>query len=143
MSGNPETRMLGLQARSQLRRHAFCGAKQKEPEMAAGAERGQGRDEVDAGHRLADRATLASNRPDDTATVGQAQVCRFKDAGELMIHPRPHYELRVDGCNKMVAASLDELPHPFQGGAHIKAIDPHAENTDLVHWRDYHSQVAD
>ena len=133
MSGDLEARMLGAQAGSQLRRHTFRSAQKKKPEMAMRAQLCQRRDEVDAGHGLANRAALAPSRPDDTTAIRQAQVGRFEHAREVLVHPRPHHELGVDRRDKMMAARIDELRYPLQRCTHIKAINADAENTDLVH----------
>src|SRR6266550_8304758 len=60
-----------------------------------------------------------------------------------MVRPRSHHELGVDSRDEMVPPRIDELRDALDRRAHVNAIDANAEDPDLVHWRDYHSLVAD
>ena len=133
MSRHLERRLSGAQPRGELRRHPRRSAEQEKAKATTGAERGQRRDEVDPRHRLPDLAPLPSGRPDDATTVGQAQVRRLEDAGELMVRPRAHHELGVDRRDEVVTARVHELLNPIERRVHVKAVNSHTENAGLVH----------
>ncbi len=128
-----ERRLGGAQPGGKVGRHPRRGPEQEQSKVPAGAERGEGRDQVDARHRLPDRAPLPSGRPDNAAAVGQAQVRRLEHAGELMVNARPHDELGVDRRDEVVPARVRELRDPIERRVHVKAVDSHTEDAGLVH----------
>jgi glycosyltransferase involved in cell wall biosynthesis len=125
--------MLGAQSRGEVDREPRFGAEKKQPEVALGAESGQPRDQVDPGNRFPHRATLPPGRPDDATAVCQAQVCGLEHACKLLVRSRSHHELGVDRRHQVVSALVDKLGDPVEGGAHVQAIDSHAEDSGLVH----------
>ena len=129
-----EIRVVAAQTRGELHRHARRGSEQEKSKVPPGTERCQRQDKVGAGHRLAHRAPLPAGCPHHTAAIGKAEVRCLEHTRELVVGPRPHHELRVDGGHLVVTALVDELRDALECGVHVQAIDSHAEDPGLVHW---------
>ena len=85
----------------------------------------------------AESAALSSRRPHDAGSIGQAQVGGLEHAGELGVAARPHDELGVYGGDEVGATAADELSDPVEGGFHVQAVDPHAEDPGLCHLKSW------
>ena len=133
MSGDVEVRVGGAKAPRKVQRNPWRGAEQEQAVAPAGAERGQWRNQVDPRHGLAQRAALASRRPDHAAAIGEAEVRGLEHARELTIDMRPHHELWVDSCDQVSPARLHELPDSLERSLLVEAVDSHAEDAGLVH----------
>jgi hypothetical protein len=123
--------VLGPQALSEILSHACAGPEQEEAELAAGAERGQRRDQVRSGDRLGERAALAARRPNDAAAVGEAKVSSFEDAREFPVVARKHHKLGIDSRHLVAAAPVDKGFDLGQRALHVDAIHAHAEHPRL------------
>src|SRR5450759_2461571 len=134
MSRDLELRMLGPQARSELRSDARRSAQQKETKTPCGAQLREWRDEVGPRDGSGHRAALPPRGPDHPRAVGQAQVGGLEHARELAVTTGSHDELRVDRGDEVMAAGVDELLDAVEGGLHVKAVDPHAQDPDLHHF---------
>ena len=100
--------MLGGQSRREVRRHAGTGAKEEQGETPPRAHGRQWKDEVNPRDWSADLAPLASSRPYDAGSVGQADVGGLEHSGELIVLLGLHDELWIDRRDQVVAAGIDQ-----------------------------------
>ena len=131
MGRHRERRVSGAEARRQLGRDAGLRAKQEEPESTPGADRRQRLDQVGAGNRTVNGASLPPGRPYDPGAVGKTEVGGFQDTCELSVALCAHDKLGIDCGDLMHGSGANETFDPVQGLFAVQAVDPHAEDSSL------------